>query len=245
VTGIEQGMSPREVVDLIGPPLDFMEPADLLGGAEFAVMTSGAAAQFKQKVHWLYIDIPNRGLETTVTFTNGAVSFARTQVYDASQREVVHHDWTYRLMINHLERMDRDWPDKRLIARPAWQRLATDEVLEFVETASAYPHAAGSIGRSAWRFGDLDVIVSLFEETDPDAIRAVMPDGYIPALSALVDGFGITPGKIDLAHWILGCASDTDTVAHLAFIPATRDLTFMVPWDLLSPAERARGSKAT
>jgi hypothetical protein len=194
-------------------------------------------------VGWLYLDVPETGVETTVSFVNGRVTVARERPYDASARQVVRHDWAQELMLNHVARLEREFPDPGLTARPAWKRLTSQEVLEFALTARAYPAGPGRIGRCARRFGDLDVIVSLFEVTAPDQIRALVPNGYIAELMALVDGFGITPGKLDLAHWIIGRASTDDTVAHLAFLPSARDITALMPWDLLSPDEQQGGSK--
>ncbi len=69
-----------------------------------------------------------------------------------------------------------------------------------------------------------------------------MPAGYLPVLNRLLHESGLRPGELDAAHVIVGFGDDGTIAVHLAYLPAQRDIAFLVPSDLLSDEERGRGS---
>jgi hypothetical protein len=230
---VRNGMTPREVVEILGPPLDFADETDpSLGGG---VVRAGYRPR---GLWWLYADWPKPGVEITLFFTNGQLASHNERRWHPPADEVVWDDWAHEVMVDHVTRMEDEFPDQRLAEQPGWYELTTQEVLDFVIATRADVIAPGHIGRSARGFDDVDVIVSKFEVTDPATIRTYLPHGYLRTLSKLIDGFGITPRKRDLAHWLLGHAPDGGIVAHLAYVPADDDVTTLVPSELLAPGER-------
>jgi hypothetical protein len=224
------GMTPREVVSLLGPPLDFTDDSDpRLGGAR----------QPPRRLWWLYADWPKPGVEITVAFTYGKLTSYAERPWYPPEDEVVWDDWAHGVMVDHIATMEAEFADERLVDQPGWFDLTTQDVLDFVLAARADPIGPGRIGHSARRFEDVDVIVSKFEITDPARIRTYLPNGYLPTLATLLTGFGITPRERDLAHWVLGHDPDGGTVAHLGYIPADDDVTTLVPAELLAPGEQA------
>lgn len=195
---------------------------------------------------WYYEDWPEKGVETMVNFVGGVVSGVQSRPDEAIEESVVQHEWARDVMTRALARVERDHPDDRLAARPGWQRLASPEVLGFILRVNAFPSRDEAMPACARRFGDLDLLVTMLPVTEADRIRELMPRGYLTALDGIMRGFGIRPGRNDLAHWIL-CRDEDDggTVAHLCYVPSTRDVTALMPWDLLSAEERERGTKSS
>jgi hypothetical protein len=236
MTQVTPGMSKYEVVDVLGPPLDFLTTEDLIGNTPY----SGSMG-LRDSVSWLYLDVPP-GRETRVTLEDGVVTSARELPYDASEFRRPGHEWARPLMADHHARTEADPTFAGLVRLPGWRRLRTADVLEFVEITHAAPPRPHQLGRAARRFGEVDVLVSFCELTAADQLRSTyFPDGYLPVLSDLVTSFAIRPRQCDLAHWIFGRTSDSDTVAHLAYVPAADGVMSMMPWDLLSAAEQSGG----
>lgn len=253
-------MSKYEVVDILGPPLDYMTMADLIGDSASyggTVRPTGLLSRFRKpkvvpkeqvrlpaEVYWLYHDVPP-GRETNVVLKNGVVTLAEDKPYDESNRHLPEHEWTRELMANHLARVEADPTFAELPRLPGWQRLRSAEVRDFAENTYAAAQPPDQLGRAARRFGELDMIVSYCELTSPGQLRATyFRDGYLPVLGRLIDDFGIRPGRYDLAHWIFGRTSDSDTIGHLAYVPAGGAIRLM-PWDLLSAGEQSGRSASS
>lgn len=154
----------------------------------------------------------------------------------------VRHGWALEPMFRHLAWIELNGrPD--LMMRPAWKRLSRPELVDFVLDADAYPTPDGLIDCRAVRSGDLAVLVSLFEVTEPDQIRAAMPVGYLQVLDHLVESSRVRLDENEVAHWILCRDPVTErTAAHLAYLP-TRHVQALMPWDLLSEEERRGGHR--
>jgi hypothetical protein len=239
MTQVTPGMSKYEVVDVLGPPLDFLSTEDLIGNTPY----SGSG--FRDSVSWLYLDVPP-GRETRVTLDDDVVTSAREQPYDPSEFRRPGHEWARPLMADHLAKTESDPTFAGLVRLPGWQRLRSADVLKFVEITHAAPPRPSQLGRAARRFGEVDVLVSFCELTSADQLRAAyFPEGYLAVLSDLVSSFGIRPRQLDLAHWIFGRTSDSDTVVHLAYVPAADGVMIMMPWELLSAAEQSGRSASS
>jgi hypothetical protein len=92
------------------------------------------------------------------------------------------------------------------------------------------------------RFDDVHVVVSLFAETRPRRIRKLMPGGYLQWVDDVFARAGAPLGEIDIAHWIV-CSTKAAKTVHLAYLPQDRRQTLLLPWELLSRAEKRNGSK--
>lgn len=140
--------------------------------------------------------------------------------------------WARELVPRHLERLVA--AGEPLAGRPAFGTLGDDAALSFV---------AGARDGETIQFGDLQITVSLFPETDPRRIRALMPGGdYQQLLAAL----GIreqveavpNPADPDIAHWLL-CADGQRRAVHLGyFAPSGTRRSAVLPYDVLSPADQ-------
>ncbi|MGC4944266.1 hypothetical protein [Kribbella sp. DT2] len=258
MTEVKLGMSKHEVTELLGPPLDYMSLGGLLGTTPYSgtlyggtVRPTGLFGRFRKpkvvpndqvrltggKVTWLYRDVPP-GMETLVTLTNGVVTDAFDRPYDPSTRTQPDHEWSRELLPIALTKVEADPTFAQTVRLPGWQRQRSDEVSEFVAGASARSED-NELGRSASRFGELDVIVSYCEDLPITDVRPrYFPHGYLPVLTGLVDGFGIPPRRRDLAHWVLCRSTEGETMAHLVYLPATEQ-TIVLPWDLMSPEEQS------
>ncbi|MFI6685179.1 hypothetical protein [Streptomyces sp. NPDC050485] len=140
--------------------------------------------------------------------------------------------WVRELIPLHLERLAG--AGESAARRPAFSRLGDDPALSFV---------AGARDGETLQFGDLQITVSLFPETDPQRIRALMPGGDYPQLLAEL---GITeqveaearPADPDIAHWLL-CADGKFRSVHLGyFSPSGTRRNAILPYDVLSPADQ-------
>jgi hypothetical protein len=89
------------------------------------------------------------------------------------------------------------------------------------------------------------VLVTLLGLIKSAWIRELMPGGYMPQLDRLLRASAIRLGEVDVAHWILCRDQDGRSVVHLAYVPATRGITALMPWDLLSAEEQRRGFKTS
>ena len=256
---IERGMTPEQVAELIGPPLDRIDMAGVIGGSQFAIVTTserGWKRWFRRRkpqdptsamlstFFWYYPDWPDKGTETMVNFAGGMVSSVQQRPSDPLDQAAVQHEWARDLITRQVARVATNHPDDRLVARPGWQRLTSPEVLDFVLNVNAFPARGERVPGRARRFGDLDLLVTMLPVIDSHRIRQLMPDGYLPVLDTLLRSFGLRPGRNDIAHWIL-CRDENDggTVAHLCYVPSTREVTALMPWNLLSAEEQSRGTK--
>lgn len=232
---IAPGMTPREVVDLIGPPLSFMDDAGLFGQTPVY-----GKAPSRRSLWWLYVDVPEPGTGLNVAFAGGRLTDVGEFPIDQPGRGENVNGWAEQVVAWQLVKVEREFPGQPTV-RPAWRRLAGTEVMDFVlTTQGARPGDDGRLGSNARRFDDLDVIVSVVDVAAPELVQTYLPGGYFAELAHLVEGHGITPRKLDLAHWILGNPPDGPRTAHLAYLPAERGAMGVMPWDLLSPAERKK-----
>lgn len=113
--------------------------------------------------------------------------------------------------------------------RPGWTRLWSEPALSFVASAR---------DGDSRRFPDVHVVVSVLPEWRPRRIRKLIPDGYATWVDGVFARAGIRLGEVDGAHWLL-CGH----VVHLAYISAAPGVDPLVPWDLLTRAEKRRGGK--
>ncbi|WP_049580572.1 hypothetical protein [Streptomyces sp. SBT349] len=250
-------MTEGQVIDLLGPPHDRLTTEEFLGGARTGPVPGPArSAPPAAPVRWYYRDLPSRGMATVITFRRGVVARVTSRPAERAATDAgagppdragkgARHEWARELITRHIARVEADRPD--FAALPAWRRLTGADVLDFVLNADAHPRHPGQLGCRRRRFGSLTVLVSLFDIAAPDRIRDLLPGGYLPHLDHLLHrsgagaGIGAGAGQ-DTAHWLLGRAPDGATVAHLAYLPASRGAGALVPWDLLSEAERRRGA---
>lgn len=141
-------------------------------------------------------------------------------------REDEINGWVRRTIPLHLEKVERTgFGVTRL---PGWSRLVSEPALSFVA------NARDGTGR---RFADVHVVVSLLPETLPQRIQQLMPGGYIRWVDGVFRDAGAPLGQIDVAHWLV-CTDASARILHLAYFPATRGEDVLLPWDLLSPAEK-------
>ncbi|MER0244975.1 hypothetical protein AAHZ94_23875 [Streptomyces sp. HSW2009] len=240
MVGIESGMTPQQVVAVLGPPLDFLDMLALVGPASPAGQPGAAAdSRLRDRCWWLYRDVPRPGVEVNVNFRGGRVVEARVRPYDRSAYSVFRHDWARVPMLDEIAAVERALPDGRLTGRPGWRVLADGPALEFALSSYAYPAEPDDVGRAARRFGPVDVVVSLFDVAEPERIRAVMRDGYVAELHALADKLGLLPRRLDLAHWVIGRSPDGGATAHLSFLPVDATIAPHYPSALLGPGEGA------
>ncbi|MFJ8853469.1 hypothetical protein [Streptomyces sp. NPDC102437] len=140
--------------------------------------------------------------------------------------------WVRDLVPRHLERVTGS--GNAVALRPAFSRLGDDSALSFV---------AGARDGETLQFGDLQITVSLFPETDPRRIRALMPGGEYTQLLAELGireqlAAGASPGAPDIAHWLL-CADGQVRAVHLGyFFPSGTGRTGLLPYDVLSPTDQ-------
>lgn len=245
---VAPGMTPYEVTERLGPPLDVMDLAGLIGGSAFAISRGGPRtgvggparpSELPAKLFWLYLDVPVPGLETDIVFDQGRLSSAKVRGHGLPPQDGVEHPWAHELITEHVARVESDRHDG-LTSRAGWHALTGAEATDFVLNHPKQPSDPGPIQANARRFGELDVLVSLFDTTAADEIRGRMPEGYLTTLDTLLSARGIRLGDTDIAHWILGREGER-TVAHLTYVAADRSLPALMPWDLLSEAERAGG----
>lgn len=237
------GMTPHEVVDLIGPPFDRMGLGDLLGGGTVTVGTAKAAqvagGRARRSEWWEYKDLPKRGRTTYVEFRRGRVGEVRVE-RDKRRwfgRRTPSVEWARRVMREHLDRVD----SVPLTARAGWHLLRDADTIEFAAGVDEYPNSGSQVPCRARRFvgGDgvkLDVLVTILPFTDTERIRGALTKrsgSYRALLADLVEDFAIRPNDSDVAHWVLGRDGD-DTVAHLAYVPGEAEVTGLLPVDLMS-----------
>lgn len=157
---------------------------------------------------------------------------------DAAEPAPARQEWAREMIFRHVARMELELqPD--LMDRPTWCQLLSPEVLDFVldidpDEAIAVPGTAHPF--RAQTFGDLSVLVSLFEVAEADQIRDLMAGGWESYLDKLLDAAGIRLGERDVAHWILCQEPGHGARVHLAYLPAAAGNAF-VPVDLLAPME--------
>jgi hypothetical protein len=66
-----------------------------------------------------------------------------------------------------------------------------------------------------------------------------MPGGYLRWVDGVFAAAGVRLGEIDVAHWLV-CGG---RAVHLAYLPADQRETAVLPWELLSRAEKRGGRK--
>jgi len=148
-------------------------------------------------------------------------------------------EWARDLVIGHLARSAVKVP--HLAARPGWQRLGSPEVIEFILNCG--PGVSPSIGMHATGrvFGDLAVLVSVPEVVSRWKLQLLLPGGYLASLERMVLANGIDYKGLDIAHWVL-CRGRVRTAVHLSYGAGPGNNPLM-PWDLLSAAERREAPK--
>ncbi|WP_242910089.1 hypothetical protein [Actinomadura terrae] len=219
--GIEPGMTPHEVVDMVGPPLNAMDEAGLVGNSWSVGTLTGA-------LWWLYEDVPRPGITTQIAFTQGVVELVKTWEAPMGQASEP-REWVRGLVGGHVARMEQDYPE--LARYPGWRELTGPQVRDFLVNVPASLDEGLAIYALARRFGHLDVLVSTFATVDTARIRERLPDGYVQRLIELVALFGIRPWTTDVAHWIL-CRENEKIAVHLAFVPVVQGVPCLLPGDL-------------
>ncbi|WDV53388.1 hypothetical protein PV963_24995 [Streptomyces coeruleorubidus] len=142
--------------------------------------------------------------------------------------------WIRRVVPQHMVRVEAT--GMALTRRPGWKRLADEDALAFV---------AGARDGEGRRFGDdLHVVVSLLPSTKPRRIRRLMPGGYLQWVDGVFRRAGAPLGRIDVAHWLV-CVDGPARVLHLAYLSADRNVMPLLPWEVLSRAEKRGGRKLT
>jgi hypothetical protein len=135
--------------------------------------------------------------------------------------------WVWRTAPKHLARVEAT--GFGVVRRPGWARLSTTSALSFLACAR---------DGDARRFADLHVVVSVFPESRPRLVRRLMPGGYPHWVDRVFARAGVRLGEGDAAHWLV-CGR----VLHLAYFSPDPDVAPLVPWDLLSRAEKRRGGE--
>ena len=130
--------------------------------------------------------------------------------------------WVWRTAPRHLARVEVT--GFGVVRRPGWARLRTRSALSFLACAR---------DGDARRFPDLHVVVSVFLESRPRLVRRRMPGGYARWVDDVFAHAGVRLGDGDAAHWLV-CGR----VLHLAYFSADPDVAPLVPWDLLTCAEK-------
>lgn len=133
--------------------------------------------------------------------------------------------WVRRTIPTHLARVET--AGAAVTRRPGWTRLWSEAVVSFVACARD----------GDWRrFPDVHVVVSVLPEWRPRRVRKFMPGGYPAWADGVFARAGVRLDEVDGAHWLL-CGH----VVHLAYFSADPGVAPLVPWDLLTRAEK-RGS---
>ncbi|WP_338781948.1 hypothetical protein [Streptomyces sp. DG1A-41] len=88
------------------------------------------------------------------------------------------------------------------------------------------------------------MIVSLLPRTKPRRIRPLMPGGCIQWVDGVFRRAGASLGRIEVAHWLV-CVDGPARVLHLAYLSADRNVMPLLPWEVLSRAEKRGGRKLT
>ncbi|MFF7793033.1 hypothetical protein [Streptomyces sp. NPDC007991] len=142
--------------------------------------------------------------------------------------------WVRRVVPQHMARVEAT--GMALTRRPGWERLAGEDALAFVA------RAGDGDGR---RFGDdVHVVVSLLSSTKPRRIRRLMSGGYLQWVDGVFRRAGASLGRVDVAHWLV-CVDGPARVLHLAYLAADRNVMPLLPWEVLSRAEKRGGRKLT
>ena len=136
--------------------------------------------------------------------------------------------WVRRMIPQHLAKVDGF--GLGLVRRPGWARLTTDAAMSFV---------ASAVDGAGWRFPDVHIVVSVLPESRPRRVRRLMSGGYIRWVDSVFRRAEAPLGKVDVAHWLV-CGQQA---VHLAYLPADLDVIPLLPWELLSRAEKRGGSK--
>jgi hypothetical protein len=135
--------------------------------------------------------------------------------------------WVWRTAPRHLARVEGT--GFGVVHRPGWARLRTQSALSFLACAR---------DGDARRFPDLHVVVSVFPESRPRLVRRRMPGGYARWVDDVFERAGVRLGEGDAAHWLV-CGR----VLRLAYFSPDQDVAPLVPWDLLTRAEKRGGGK--
>ncbi|WP_062992065.1 hypothetical protein [Nocardia anaemiae] len=128
--------------------------------------------------------------------------------------------WVRELIPRHMARVEHQLPE--LARRPGWQKLASEPALSFVASAR---------DATARHFDDVQIVVSRFDESDPKRIRQLMPGGYLEWVDNVFHRTGVQLGQFDVAHWLV-CEDAEQYIVHLAYLPADRGGSALVPSDL-------------
>ncbi|MBB4912562.1 hypothetical protein H4W32_006978 [Actinophytocola algeriensis] len=137
--------------------------------------------------------------------------------------------WVWRTAPEHLARVEAT--GFGVVRRPGWARLATSGALSFLGCAR---------DGDARRFPELQVVVSVFPSARPRRVRRLMPGGYSRWVDTVFARAGVRMDDGDAAHWLV-CGR----VLHLAYFSPDPDTAPLVPWDLLSRAEKRGGGELT
>lgn len=135
--------------------------------------------------------------------------------------------WVSRTAPKHLARVAAT--GFGVVRRPGWARLSSQAALSFLASAR---------DGDSRRFPDLQVVVSVFPASRPRLVRRLMPGGYSRWVDGVFARAGVRLGDGDAAHWLV-CGH----VLHLAYFSPDPDVAPLVPWDLLSRAEKRGGGE--
>jgi len=135
--------------------------------------------------------------------------------------------WVARTAPRHLARVEAT--GFGVVRRPGWARLSTQAALSFLACAR---------DGDARRYPDVHIVVSVLPESRPRRVRKLMPGGYSRWVDTVFERAGIRLGEGDAAHWLV-CGR----VLHLAYFSPDPGVAPLVPWELLSRAEKRGGDK--
>jgi hypothetical protein len=243
---ITEGMTREEVAGLIGPPLSTSTKDEFLSSYDGVVIVAGGKAEkinlpnvqhLIDNISWFYLDHPQRGMSTLVSFNGGRVARVSSMTHDTPLRGDICHEWARRLIQVHAGRVESDAHFHSVTVRDGWAELMTQEVVDFALSAgrSAFPPFHGRIGCEARRFEHVVLFVSLFDVGTISDIRRCLPGGYWPHYDQILERFCVRLGEMDVAHWIMGRdETSRDSIVQLCYLSAEPDNTVaLVPLDLV------------
>lgn len=219
--GAEPG--PREVTELVRV-VERETGVDLLG-VPVATVATAEASEFQARFLLTRLE-KDSDRDSVTTYAAEAVAGRRVVAVTWS---VERNPWVRTTIPAHLAK----GAGLRLAMSSGWARLTSEPALGFVASAD------DGMGR---RFPEVHVVVSLLAETSPRRIRRLMPGGYLHWVDGVFATAGARLGTVDVAHWLV-CVNGRRRTVHLAYLTPRQRGSPLLPWELLSGAEKRGGVK--